>query len=118
MAQIFTMVKQAIIKNTSDSIKKLSGNIILTGGGAQMQGVVELAQEIFKTSSVRLGKPESLGGLEEEYRKPEFATAIGLVVANKGLAEARNSKRRPKKASAAGGEKKENIFSRIRKFFF
>ncbi|MCR4899827.1 MAG: cell division protein FtsA [Treponema sp.] len=119
MAQIFTMVKQAIIKNTSDSIKQLSGNIILTGGGAQMQGAVELAQEIFKTSSVRRGVPESLGGLEEEYRKPEFATAIGLVVANKGLVTLRNSGRRSKRSSAVkSGEEKENIFKRLRKLFF
>ena len=119
MAQIFTMVKQAIIKNTSDQIKQMSGNIILTGGGAQMQGAVELAQEIFKTSSVRLGKPESLGGIEEEYRKPEFATVIGLVVANKGLVNVRDSRRRPKKAASSGSsENKENIFKRLRKLFF
>lgn len=118
MAQIFTMVKQAIKKNTSDSIKQMSGNIILTGGGAQMQGAVELAQEIFKTSSVRLGKPESLGGLEEEYRKPEFATAIGLVVANKGLVKARDTRRRAKKSTGPKNENKENFLTRLRKMFF
>ncbi|MBR4180153.1 MAG: cell division protein FtsA [Treponema sp.] len=118
MAQIFTMVKQAIKKNTSDSIKQMSGNIILTGGGAQMQGAVELAQEIFKTSSVRLGKPESLGGLEEEYRKPEFATAIGLVVANKGLVKARDTRRRTKKSAGPKNENKENFLTRLRKMFF
>jgi len=118
MRQIFTMVKQAIVKNTSDSIKQLSGNIILTGGGAQMEGVVELAQEVFKTSSVRCGVPESLGGLEEEYRKPEFATAIGLVVANKGLVNVRDTRRHAKKASGPKGEKKENVLTRLRKLFF
>ena len=118
MMQIFTMVKQAVVKNTSDTIKQLSGNIILTGGGAQMEGVVELAQEVFKTSSVRCGVPESLGGLEEEYRKPEFATAIGLVVANKGIVNVRDSHRRSKKASGGKGDSKENIFKRLRKLFF
>lgn len=118
MMQIFTMVKQAVVKNTSDTIRQLSGNIILTGGGAQMEGVVELAQEVFKTSSVRCGVPESLGGLEEEYRKPEFATAIGLVVANKGIVNARDTRRRNKKASGPKGENKENIFKRLRKMFF
>ena len=118
MMQIFTMVKQAVVKNTSDSVKQLAGNIILTGGGAQMEGVVELAQEVFKTSSVRCGVPESLGGLEEEYRKPEFATAIGLVVANKGIVNARDTRRRAKKAPGPKGENKENIFKRLRKLFF
>lgn len=78
--QIFVMVKSAIVKNTNDSIKELSGNIILTGGGAMMDGVVELAQNVFKTSSVRLGIPENLGGIEEDYRRPDFATVIGLVL--------------------------------------
>ena len=118
MTQIFTMVKQAIRKNTSDSIRELSGNIVLTGGGAQMEGVVKLAQEIFKTSSVRLGVPESLGGIEEEYRTPEFATAVGLVVANKGLVNLRDTRRRPKRSPASGGENKENILKRLRKLFF
>ena len=83
-----------------------------------MQGAVELAQEIFKTSSVRLGKPESLGGLEEEYRKPEFATAIGLVVANKGLVKARDTRRRTKKSAGPKNENKENFLTRLRKMFF
>lgn len=118
MVQIFTMVKQAIIKNTSDTIRQLSGNIILTGGGAQMEGVVELAQEVFKTSSVRRGIPESLGGLEEEYRKPEFATAIGLVVANKGLVNVRDTRRKSRKSASSDGSEKENILKRLRKLFF
>ena len=37
-------------------------------------------------TSVRLGVPESLGGIEEDYRRPDFATVIGLVLANKSLA--------------------------------
>ncbi|MBR6341400.1 MAG: cell division protein FtsA [Treponema sp.] len=118
MTQILTMAFQAIKKNTSDIITELAGNIILTGGGARMDGIVRLVQDVFKTNAVRIGIPENLGGLEEEYRKPEFATAIGLVVANKGLVNARDKRRRPKKQAAGSGEKKENIFTRLRKMFF
>lgn len=118
MTQIFTLVKQAIRKNTSDTVKELAGNIILTGGGAKMEGVVKLAQEVFRTSSVRLGVPESLGGIEEEYRTPEFATAIGLVAANKGLVNQHDGRRRARKSASGGGENKENIFKRLRKLFF
>ena len=118
MTQIFTMVKQAIKKNTSDSINELAGNIILIGGGAKMEGVIKLAQEMFRTSSVRIGVPESLGGVEEEYRTPEFATAIGLVVANKGLVNLRDNRRKSRKPAASGDEKKESLFQRFRKLFF
>lgn len=119
MEQIFTMAKTAIVKNTNDSIKQLAGNIILTGGGAQMEGVVELAQNVFRTSSVRLGVPESLGGIEESYKRPDFATAIGLVVANKGLSKSREGHRKIKTHTEKkkSGEN-ENFFSKMKKMFF
>ena len=85
MEQILNFVKAEIIKNTKNMVRELSGNIVLTGGGAQIEGIVELAQNVFKTSSVRIGIPENLGGIEEDYRHPDFATAVGLVIANKKL---------------------------------
>lgn len=120
MEQIFMLVKSAIVKNTNPSIRELSGNIILTGGGALMNGVIELAQEVFHTSSVRLGVPENLGGIEEDYRRPDFATVIGLVVANKSLAQAKDSRRKSKGRSAKkekteGGE---NLLKKIFKSLF
>lgn len=120
MEQIFTMVKSAIIKNTNDSIKQLSGNIILTGGGAQIEGVIELAQNIFKTSSVRLGVPENLGGIEEKYRRPDFATVIGLVLANKSMKRTKDSRRKAKTyVNRHETEKnKDNAFKRFLKTFF
>ncbi|MCQ2575652.1 MAG: cell division protein FtsA [Treponema sp.] len=117
MLQIFKMVKAEIVKNTNDSIRQLSGNIILTGGGARMEGVVELAQAVFKTSSVRIGVPESLGGLEEEYKNPEFATAIGLVVANKGIVNQKSSRRKTKKKNNDNSEKK-GFIKKITDFLF
>ena len=118
MMDVFVMVRNAVIQNTSDSIKQLSGNIILTGGGAQMEGVVELAQAVFKTSSVRIGVPENLGGIEENYRRPDFATAIGLVVANKKMAAERDAHKKPhvRQGKTSGG--KENVFKKIKNIFF
>jgi cell division protein FtsA len=117
MEQIFSMVKTAIINNTNDSIKQLSGNIILTGGGALLPGVVELAQAKFKTSSVRIGIPESLGGKESDYRRPDFATVIGLIEANKLMPQIHDPKIRQKKQSSSGKEK-DSILKRMRDFFF
>mgnify|MGYP003293209164 CR=1 FL=1 len=118
MEQIFTMVKSAIIKNTNDSIRQLSGNIILTGAGARMEGVVELAQNVFRTSSVRIGVPESLGGIEEKYRNPEFATAIGLLVANKNIVEIRDSRKKTKRKSTGTNTEKESFLKKLKKVFF
>ncbi len=44
-----------------------------------MQGVAELAQDMFQMP-VRIGNPITVGGLVEEYRSPLFATAVGLVL--------------------------------------
>ena len=120
MEQIFTMVKSAIAKNTHNSIKHLSGNVILTGGGALMDGVIELAQKAFNTSSVRLGVPENLGGIEEDYRRPDFATVIGLVVANKSLIQGKEAKRRAKISSSKGKNNKngDNFLKKIFKSLF
>lgn len=118
MEQIFVMVKSAIIKQTHDSIKQLSGNIILTGGGAQMEGVVELAQNVFKTSSVRIGKPENLGGIQENYRRPDFATAIGLILANKNLSTRKDNKKRTKRHTEKQNGNNEGVLTKIKKLFF
>jgi len=120
VAQIFTMIKAAIVKDTKDTITQLSGNIILTGGGAQMEGVVELAQAIFKTSSVRIGVPESMGGVEEEYRNPEFATAVGLIVANQRIIRERGKSKKSKRGnvSAQAKNKDENVLKKIFKSLF
>jgi cell division protein FtsA len=58
----------------------LGGGIVLTGGGASMQGIVELAQRGF-SAPVRVGVPgEGLGGLADSIRRPKFATAAGLAI--------------------------------------
>jgi cell division protein FtsA len=73
---ILEMVRREVYRLSS--VDSLSGNIVLVGGGALMQGVVELTQEVFNTSSVRVGYPRNFGGVVEEYRSPVFAAAAGL----------------------------------------
>ena len=119
MEQIFTLVRASLVKNTNNSIKELSGNIILTGGGALMEGVTQLVSHVFHTSSVRLGVPESLGGIEEDYRRPDFATVIGLVLANKSLASGKEKGRRSKVGSARKDKQKgESMLKKIFKSLF
>ncbi len=117
--QIFILVKESLKKNIGDSISELNGNIILTGGGAMMEGVIDLAQKVFRTTSVRLGVPESLGGIEEDYRRPDFATVIGLVLANKSLASGKDKGRRGKTHSAKKEKQKgESVLKKIFKSLF
>ena len=72
------MVKDKISPVSSST--RFAGNIILCGGGSRLPGVVELASDIFGTSAVRLGIPGTFGGLTGEYRSPEFAAVLGLIL--------------------------------------
>lgn len=112
MEEIFEMVRSEIVRKTD--LARLSGNIILTGGGAQMEGLLELAKHSFGTSAVRLGIPESLGGIEDEYRKPEWATAVGLVLSQKD-SYVESAKSQKHKAS---GQKSGGFLQRLKKAFF
>uniref|UniRef100_UPI000AA3A970 cell division protein FtsA n=1 Tax=Treponema endosymbiont of Eucomonympha sp. TaxID=1580831 RepID=UPI000AA3A970 len=78
MEEILIIARREIVRLTKTD--SLSGNIVLTGGGTQLPGVVELTQTVFNTSSVRIGYPEKLEGIADEFRTPEYATAIGLVM--------------------------------------
>jgi cell division protein FtsA len=80
LEEIFKMVKQHI--ESLNLPRPLGGGIVLTGGGAQLNGVVELANDILRLP-VRIGSPipvPELGGLVEEYRTPAYATIVGLAL--------------------------------------
>ena len=94
MAEIFMMVKDKIAP--AASLNRFAGNVILCGGGSLMPGATELASEIFDTAAVRLGIPGTFGGLTGEYRSPEFATAVGLILSQyKHRGAVREEKRMP-----------------------
>ncbi|MFN2098570.1 cell division protein FtsA [Altererythrobacter sp. MF3-039] len=55
------------------------GQIVLTGGGAELAGIAEFAQSALGCS-VRVGKPPALRGLPEAHSVPGFATLAGLCL--------------------------------------
>ena len=57
----------------------IAAGLVLSGGSAKMEGLVELAEEIFHMP-VRLGIPQSVTGLNDVVRNPVFATAVGLLL--------------------------------------
>jgi cell division protein FtsA len=59
--------------------KSLNSGIVLTGGGAILEGMPELAEQIFDLP-IRRGLPVGVGGLADHVCNPEFATAVGLVL--------------------------------------
>ena len=57
----------------------IAAGVVLTGGSAKMDGVIELAEEIFHTP-VRLGLPQYVSGLSDVVKNPIFATGVGLLL--------------------------------------
>lgn len=61
-------------------LDELPVGVVLTGGGVELDGVVELAQEVFNIP-VAKGLPGSgLDGIVEAIRRPEYASAVGLAL--------------------------------------
>ena len=62
--------------------RKQIKNLILTGGGAILEGIAEYAQVIFD-SNVRIGMPLSIKGLDKKFINPQFSQTIGTILFNK-----------------------------------
>ncbi len=77
MAEIFTLVRDRLVKQ--QILDRIAGGIVLTGGGARIPGVVELAQDVFNLGG-RIGQPGKYGDVLDTYQGPDYATAIGLVL--------------------------------------
>jgi cell division protein FtsA len=76
--EIFSLVQEEI--KSAGYANRLSGGVVVTGGAAAMQGVSELATDVFGTG-VRIGIPtENIGGLSDSVEAPRFATVAGLAL--------------------------------------
>lgn len=53
---------------------------VLTGGACQLAGTRELAQRVLN-KQVRLGRPQTFSGLPASSAGPDYATALGLLMA-------------------------------------
>jgi cell division protein FtsA len=58
---------------------------VLTGGASQLAGTRELAQRILN-KQVRLGRPQTFPGLPAVGAGPDYATALGLLIAGATMA--------------------------------
>lgn len=59
--------------------KSLNSGLVLTGGTALLDGLEEVAEEIFDLP-VRRGDPNYIGGLIDRVSTPDYATAVGLIL--------------------------------------
>jgi len=76
MEEILSLAAREIKK--SNPPEALAAGAILTGGGAMLPGIIELAEQILDMP-VKLAMPRGIEDLPENIATPEYATAIGLI---------------------------------------
>ncbi|MCB1706890.1 MAG: cell division protein FtsA [Halioglobus sp.] len=74
--ELFTLVQAELRRSGYEDM--VPAGVVLTGGTSKMEGVVELAEEIFHMP-VRVGYPQSVRGLNDIVRNPIYATSVGLL---------------------------------------
>lgn len=96
MTEIFQLILHDIER--CGLAHQIGAGVILTGGGAQMKGLIKLAERIFRTPCM-VGRPVGFSGLAAATEKPGYATAAGLL--------------RYAFKNASGARRKASLWSRL-----
>jgi cell division protein FtsA len=75
--EIFTLLKLEIQKSGYEDMT--ASGIVLTGGSTLLEGMPEIAEQIFNLP-VRRGIPKGIGGMVDVVKSPLYATGVGLVL--------------------------------------
>jgi cell division protein FtsA len=75
--EIFELVQHELVQAGYDGL--IASGVVLTGGAVIMDGVPELAEQVFNLP-VRRGTPRGIGGLVDVVNSPMYATGVGLVL--------------------------------------
>ena len=75
--ELFQLIQAELRRSGFEDL--VAAGIVLTGGSAKMEGVIELAEEVFHMP-VRLGIPQYVTGLVDVVRNPIYATGVGLLL--------------------------------------
>jgi len=75
--EIFSLVAREVARSGYEDI--LASGVVVTGGSTVLEGVPELAEQVFHLP-VRLGVPLSVTGLADVVSSPMYATGVGLIL--------------------------------------
>jgi len=87
----------------------VAAGIVLTGGSSKMEGLIDLAEEVFHMP-VRLGTPQYIAGLVDVVRNPIYATGVGLLLFG-------NQNRAQRSMEAQFGRGVSGVWARMRSWF-
>lgn len=121
VAEIIEARIQEILGLCAKELKKigrmglLPAGVVLTGGGAKMPGVIDLAK-IELGLPVQIGFPMELEGVVEKIDDPSFATSVGLILWGKDFS-LKDQKRFSLGLPNLGINSMANTVGKIRKWF-
>ena len=75
MEETLQMVRTRI---KPEDLRQMGAGVVVTGGGAHMRGIRELAEKVFRLPCA-MGRMHGVSGLASATEGPEYATAVGLV---------------------------------------
>ncbi len=105
--ELLTLIQAELRRSGFEDL--VAGGVVMTGGSSKMEGVIDLAEEVFHMP-VRLGVPQYVTGLVDVVRNPIHATGVGLL-----LFGYRNRAVRLPELSAGGGFK--SVWNRMKSWF-
>ena len=75
--ELLTLIQAELRRSGFEEL--IAAGIVLTGGSSKIEGLIDLAEEVFHMP-VRLGVPQSVMGLVDVVRNPIYATGVGLLL--------------------------------------
>ncbi|MEI6053759.1 MAG: cell division protein FtsA [Candidatus Saccharibacteria bacterium] len=114
LEELFELINKELLR--AGRAGKLPNGAILTGGTAKLKGIADYAKEALGLA-VRVGEISDFGGVVDDIREPQFATAIGLMLidaeTNNGFSK-NTGKSKTKKSISSGTNKISKFFGRFR----
>ena len=77
LEEVFFLVDREVRR--AGYMGRVNGGVVVTGGSSIMEGVPELAEQVFDMP-VRRGIPRAVGGLTDVISSPMYATGVGLGI--------------------------------------
>ena len=106
--ELFNLVQLELRRSGFEDL--IPAGIVLTGGTSKMEGVVELAEEVFH-KQVRLGKPQFMRGVSEAVcDDPIYSTSVGLL--HYGLKAQQEGRK-----EAVISNQEDGVFNRLKQWF-
>lgn len=74
--ELFQVIREVVLEKNLQG--EITGGFVLTGGGALIKNLPELAEYILE-KPVKLGYPAAFGGMTTAMQHPKFSTVLGLL---------------------------------------